>query len=194
MVFERLTVIAEAPRNKNECVKWLCECQCGKIRIVYGYSLTSGNTKSCGCYNNDMIKNLNLKHGLGNHRLYGIWYGMKRRCYDSKSIQYQDYGGRGVVICDDWLNNFKSFYDWAMANGYEDRLTIERNDNDGNYCPENCSWITLAKQAKNRRNSITFNGECASDACRRLGATKDVLYARIRSGWSLEKAFTTPVK
>ncbi|APH24986.1 hypothetical protein CF088_14640 [Clostridium botulinum] len=137
-------------------------------------------------------------HGLRHHRLYGIYTNMKSRCYNSKTPKYKNYGGRGIKVCDEWLNNFKAFYDWAMSNGYEDNLTIDRVNNDCNYEPSNCRWITFYKQASNKTttNLITFNGktQCVKAWTEELGFGKETLRERLKRGWSTKKALTTPIK
>lgn len=125
---------------------YILRCDCGNIKSVRKDLWVSGNTKACGC--------LYETHGQakGNHtRLYHIYHGMKKRCYNKKSKSYEYYGARGIGICDEWRDNFEAFYDWAISNGYSDELTIERVDVNGNYCPENCTWITMEEQHKNTR-------------------------------------------
>lgn len=131
---------------------WLCKCDCGKETVVFTGHLKDGHTTSCGCHLNHIRANrqCHFKHGLRNHRIYRIWIGMKKRCYDRSDPKYYRYGGRGITICDDWLNNPKVFYDWAMRNGYKDDLTIDRINNDGNYEPNNCRWTTNLIQSHNR--------------------------------------------
>ena len=118
---------------------------CGEEFKARSHHIKSGNTKSCGCYTK--------KHGLRNTRLYNIWSSIKTRTLNLKHIQYNDYGGRGIIICDEWKNDFMSFYNWAMSNGYEENkgLSIDRIDKDGNYCPENCRWTTRVIQGRNTR-------------------------------------------
>jgi hypothetical protein len=142
------------------------------------------------------------KHGLLNDpitgkksRLYKIWEDMKSRCNNSNNKRYSHYGGRGIVICLEW-NKYLNFHKWAMSSGYIDSLTIDRIDVNGNYCPENCKWATQKEQSNNRRSNvnITFNGvtktqtEWAAD----LGAGKHLVKSRLKRGWSIERALTTP--
>lgn len=162
--FGRLTVIEKSDckiLNRKNGRIWKCRCDCGKTLGVCTNSLKSGNTKSCGCYKSYVTANRNRTHNKGNTRLYDIWCAMKQRCYYEKNNRYKDYGGRGITVCDEWLHDFQAFYDWAMANGYADDLTIERKDVNGNYKPSNCEWITKEAQARNKRNSriIEHNGE-----------------------------------
>jgi DNA-directed RNA polymerase subunit RPC12/RpoP len=119
-----------------------------KAQVRY---INSGAIISCGCYNKQLVKDRNTKHGLVNTGLYGIWRNIKNRTLNPKHKQYNDYGGRGITICDEWKNDFMSFYAWAMTNGYSDELSIDRIDNDGGYSPENCRWTTSIIQNRNKR-------------------------------------------
>lgn len=140
---------------------------------------------------------MGYKHGLKNTRLYRIWLGMKDRCNNPNTSRYLDYGGRGITVCDEWNDDFKSFYDWSMSHGYSDILTIDRIDNDKGYSPDNCRWVTMLIQANNSRHNhnITYKGEThsLSDWSRILGLSFHLLSNRInRYGWSVENAFETP--
>lgn len=196
--FGRLTVI-KLHHVKNKYRRyWLCKCECGNETVVYVSNLTTGKTTSCGCYVRENIKNgIHMTHGLRNHRLYGIWVNMKTRCYNSKSPKYKRYGGRGIKICDEWLDNFMNFYNWSMDHGYKDDLSIDRINNDGNYEPSNCRWTTAKEQASNKSttNLITFNGktQCVKAWTEELGFSKEALRERLKRGWSIEKALTTPI-
>ena len=132
-----------------------------------------------------------------NKRLWGIWHGVKRRCLDARTARYKDYGGRGIHVCDEWANDFDAFADWAKANGYADNLTIERKDVNGDYCPENCEWITLEAQAVNRRNNrqVTYRGETKPLVvwCDELGLKYDATHNRIEKGWTVKDAFEKPL-
>ena len=114
-------------------------------------SVKRKHTKSCGCYHKRRVKESSITHGLRNTRLYNIWADIKNRTLNPKYKHYNDYGGRGIIICEEWKNDFMSFYNWAMENGYSDELSNDRINNDGNYCPENCRWTTPTIQARNRR-------------------------------------------
>ena len=144
--FGYLTIIKKAGKNKSDKILWLCKCDCGKLKIIQGASLKSGRTKSCGCLRK---KGARRTHGFKHTRLYCIWQGIKKRCLNKNTPNYHIYGGRGITICQDWLNSFVSFYKWAMGNGYADNLTIDRIDLDGDYSPSNCRWITQAEQNRN---------------------------------------------
>lgn len=139
-----------------------------------------------------------VTHGLGKHPLYRIHSDIKTRCYNKNSTAYHYYGGRGIIMCHDWLNDFKSFYDWAMANGYKRGLTIDRKDNDGSYSPSNCRWLTMKEQCRNRRSNIfiTYKGETKikSEWAIQYGIKQKSFDSRIKRGWTMEETLTTPMR
>ena len=149
--FGRLTALYRLHNYHKNGTRWLCVCECGNLKEVNLRNLQNGNSKSCGCLIKEGIHHTHDKTGT---RLYRIWCGMKARCYNKKSEKYNIYGARGIKVCDEWLNDFMSFYDWSMENGYLDNLTIDRIDNDKSYHPNNCRWITNKQQSNNRRNNV----------------------------------------
>lgn len=140
----------------------------------------------------------NVTHGKRHTRLYGIWLQMKNRCFNAKTKRYKDYGGRGITVCDEWRNDFQSFYNWSISNGYDDTLTIDRKDNSGNYEPSNCRWVTVKEQNRNSRqcDMITYKGEthCLKEWSEILGLSYVALKNRKKYGWSIERMFETPVR
>ena len=189
--FNLLTVVEYLGNSK-----WLCECECGNVATVRTSDLTRGHTKSCGC--------LHSKHNKFGTRLYNVWCSMKSRCYYKNQKCYKNYGGRGINVCDEWKNNFKNFYNWAMKNGYKENAeygecTLDRIDVNKDYCPLNCRWVDMKTQQNNRRNNklITYNKltKNLTQWSKELNISKQTLFDRIyKAKWSIEKALFTPTK
>ena len=202
--FNKLTVIKSTDkRTSSGDAIWLCRCDCGNITYVAGGHLKDGHTKSCGCNKKNNLngsKNHFYRHGLYGTRLHKIYHNMKTRCFNPNLFEYKNYGKRGIKISEEWLdkeNGFINFYTWAIANGYRDDLTLDRIDVNGNYEPSNCRWATQKEQCNNKRTNviIEYNGErrTIQEWCEKLNIKYSTLYPRLRRGWSIEKAFTTPV-
>lgn len=200
--FGRLTVIKRVedhiyPSGYHR-PRWLCLCECGNEVIVQACHLKSGNTTSCGCFHKEKASDANKKHGLYYTRLHKIWIGMKARCYNPNNKRFKNYGARNIKVCDEWKDDFKCFYDWSMANGYDEtaeymKCTIDRIDVNDDYKPSNCRWVDIKTQNRNKRNNIniTINGEshCLKDWCKILNLNYSTICSRInRSHWSIEKA------
>lgn len=187
-------IVLEFSHRKGKNYYWKCKCDCGNERVVNSGGLNNGQSRSCGCYNREII----TKHGLDGNKLYHVLLGMKNRCYSDKSNSYKDYGGRGIKVCEEWLNNPQVFVDWALENGYKEGLSIERIDVNGNYEPSNCKWANKKEQANNTRTNIYYIYEgrtlTLSQWAEELGMKMNTLHYRLRiKGWNIEKAFKKPV-
>lgn len=174
---------------------WKCKCDCGNCRIVSVDHLSRGEVTDCGCERKHTAHW--KKHGMCNSRLYTIWSLMKARCFNPNRREYPAYGGRNITVCKEWLD-FENFMKWSMSNGYSELLTLDRIDNNGNYCPENCRWVSRKDQSNNTRKNrmITHNGQTKpiTQWANDNGLPYYILKNRIdRNGWSFERAITEPV-
>jgi len=194
--FNMWTVIKEAGRDKYGKVVLECVCDCGKKRIVHGGNLKNGMSKNCGCMRKKLFNN--KKHGLRKHPLHTVWSAMKARCYNQNRECYKHYGGRGITICDEWKNDFKAFYDWAIANDWQKGLEIDRINNNGNYEPLNCRFVGRKEQVNNRRNSTLIlyknKTKTLTEWCEILKLNHHTIRSRIRYEWKIETAFETTVR
>lgn len=199
-VFGKLKPIQYLGKDKNHHEYYEFECECGNRPIIAKNSVMRGLTTSCGCVQSDAVsKNTHMiTHGMTSTPLYGVWAGIKRRCYGETSASYANYGGRGIKMCDEWKNSFQNFNEWAYANGYIDgeKLTIDRIDNNGNYEPDNCRVVTRDIQAINTRKNtyICLDGHCftVSVWSRITGLADSCISARIERGWSAYNILHTP--
>lgn len=196
--YGKLTVIAEGNPNLVGR-RVVCICECGKQKEVRLSHLKNGSIVSCGCRISEFLIKFNTKHGLRKTPLYKTWCGMKERCCNPKSRNYKNYGGRGIKVCKEWMDCFKCFYDWAISNGYSEELYLDREQNDGDYCPSNCRWITQKQNCRNTRKNrnISYNGVniCVSEWAEKLGINRSLISDRLNKlNWSIENTLSTPAR
>lgn len=197
--FGRLTVLEFS--HSNGRAYWKCICDCGNKVVVKGSKLRAGDTKSCGCLSSDFLRQRSLIHGMaaGGYitKEYNAWVSMKRRCYNKNTKDYPQYGGRGITVCDEWLNDVAQFFA-DMGPKPSPKHTIDRIDTNGNYCKANCRWATMKEQCNNRRSNkwISYLGETktVSNWADQFGIHRSVILSRLKMNWSIERALTTPVQ
>ena len=201
--FGRLVAIKKTSWNNGRdghgC-KWLFQCDCGNTVEYRVQDVTCGKYVSCGCREKETQQENKYKptHGASDTSLYAIWCTMKARCYNENNQKYYRYGARGIKMCNDWKDSFESFQSWALTNGYSSVLSIDRIDNDGDYCPENCRWVNAYVQANNKSTNryITYNSQThtLSEWSRIVDIPYSTIYSRIyRLNWSIEDALTVPL-
>lgn len=199
--FGMLKVISRAGVKYNRRVIWLCKCDCGNEVEVGSELLIGGKTKSCGCIrgNGQHKRGKDFKghrHGMSYTPIHDVWLHMRQRCYNPRDSFYADYGGRGITVCEKW-ETFEGFYE-DMGPLYQDGLTIDRIDVNGNYCKDNCRWVDSITQANNKRNNRieTIGGvtDTLTNLCRLYGISERAVRTRLKIGWSIEKALKTPIR
>lgn len=200
--FGKLVAISRGGTSPHGAALWICKCDCGNTVVKRGASLRACHTLSCGCLHDELssqrIAKMNTVHDLSKTRLYKIWTDMRKRCVNSKHWAFNRYGGRGITVCEEW-QEFIPFYEWAMENGYEEHLTLDRVDNNQNYSPSNCRWATRKEQANNKSNTVLCRLHDMEYTISQLsdisGISRNTLYNRIFVyGWSVEKAVSVPVR
>jgi hypothetical protein len=187
------TVGPQAGNTAGGGALWACQCDCGVERRVLGADLRNGKSTGCGCTSVGRLGDSCRKHSATGSRLHRIWVNMRKRCRNPNTPKFENYGGRGITICSEW-NEFVVFEAWALANGYEPHLSIERKDVNGNYTPENCTWADAATQSANRRFvSRAPDGELWWHKARANGITWAAYQWRLSDGWPHELAVTWPM-
>ena len=188
--FGRWTVIEKYGVYKDGKYKWLCRCDCGTEAPVFSSNLLRGISTSCGCYGRNILGQKTWQHGMSKTRIFKIWAGIRKRCNNPKMKSYEDYGGRGIKVCERW-NSFQLFYN-DMKNGYSDELSLERIDPNGDYEPSNCRWASMKEQARNKRNTklIELNGKSLTLAEWEdiSGVGRSTIAWRIKNGWDIKRA------
>lgn len=194
--FDRLIVVKKIGKNKFNNILWECQCDCGNKKITTSTNLIKGICKSCGCLHKEGNRRT---HKMSKSRIYNIWHKMNERCYNVNDNAYRNYGARGIKVYKYWQpqnNGFINFYKWSTKNGYKEDLSIDRINNNGNYTPKNCRWITMKEQANNKRNNlvIEYKGvkKTLKEWSEELNMSYNCLRHRLYRSWTIEKAFTTP--
>ncbi|WP_239733020.1 hypothetical protein [Mammaliicoccus sp. E-M26] len=186
--------VIEREGMKNGKATWLCKCHCGKNFSTRGVDLKHNRTKSCGCNITKSIIERSMKHGDCGTRIYTTWKGIKARCFNKNEKAYKYYGARGIGMSEEWKNDYLAFKQWAYDNGYDDALTIDRIDVNGNYEPENCRWVTQKEQNNNTRRTIkiTVNGVTKSlkEWCDYLDLNYNTIYRKYRLNENIEEQFS----
>lgn len=198
MKFHRWTVNKHAGRVFSPCGTatqiWHCTCDCGAEKIVRGPSLTAGNSKSCGCWNLEVLRNRAVTHGMSKTRTYESYLGMIKRCYDPEHNRFPRYGGRGIKVCDRWLESFENFLE--DMGECPSAMSLDRVDNDGDYCPQNCKWSSATEQARNRVSNRTLEyggmSKTVAEWGEYTGLGWSTLNGRLQNGWNVEDTLTRP--
>ena len=192
-----LTVIEPAPKRDgdNKTMYWRCRCECGRECIVRGYLVRSGMSRSCGCLGTRPNQDVELDAKRVKAKLHNVFRAMHNRCENSNDQRYHRYGARGVKVCDEW-STFQSFYNWALSNGYAEGLTIDRIENDKDYTPDNCRWVSNEVQARNKEDTVRVevNGESHTleEWATITGMKRATLANRYYSGWDADRIVKTP--
>jgi len=196
-VFGRLAVVFRTEERKCGSIVWECRCECGKVVHAKSTNLHLGLTRSCGCYQKDMQRKAVTRHGRARTPEYRAWADLKVRCTCQTNSRWDGYGGRGISVCERWLESFEAFFE-DMGERPSSKHSIDRIDNNGNYEPSNCRWATWEEQYKSRSCNvfIEYKGETdtISGWSRRLGIHRNTLDKRIKNGIPIEEAFNRPVR
>lgn len=191
------TILEDVGVKKNSRFV-LCRCDCGVTKEVRLSDIKNGSSNNCGCKRKRMMSVKNITHGLSGHPLYRIWRGIIERCFYEKHKAFNRYGGRGITVCEEWRNDFVAFYNWAIANGWQPGLEVDRRNNDGDYEPGNCRCVTQLINSRNKSSNrfLTHNGVtmCMSEWAEKVGIDQNTIKDRLNKlKWSVEKAITTPL-
>ena len=198
--FGRLVVLkraADKPTIYGHKPIWLCRCDCGRIKAIFGRHLRVGHTTSCGCWRAESSRERRVTHGMNGTPEYRCWVEMIRRCYNPQRRGFHNYGGRGIIVCDRWRNSFESFFA-DMGPRPSTRHSLDRMNNDGQYSPDNCRWATSRQQCRNTRANrlLAFGGTSRTlvEWSEHTAIPITTLHQRLAAKWTLERALTTPVR
>lgn len=197
--FDRLVVVGLAKRTPTKYYVW-CKCTCGKLKQICTSDLISGRVHSCGCFSKEIMHN-RTQNKIKNIKLHHVFLAIKQRCYNPKCKVYKNYGGRGIKMAACWADRktgFKTFEKWAIENGYKVGLTIDRVDNNGDYCPENCRWTTTKEQSNNKRTNHIIELDGIKYTMKQISEKFNIPYDRLRyrlkRGWDVQRAIFTPAQ
>ena len=183
--FSRLLVLKKADKKNNK-MRWLCKCDCGKELIVDGTKLRNGHTKSCGCLQKDTIRQMRKTHGYSRTPLYVRWTGIKQRCLNENHTSYDRYGGRGITICEEWLD-YAVFKEWAERNSFEPELELDRIDNNKGYEPDNCRWVSKKVNSQNRDSAVMLGRDKLTTTIKKLSKENNLSYTCLMSRYYRHK-------
>lgn len=194
MKFSRLIVLAQVDNPKSRSISYECFCECGNRKVVTKYNLLNKMVKSCGCLHDEMTSKRFTTHGLSKSPTYTVWANMKSRCYRANHPQYNDYGGRGITVCESWINSFENFLSDIGEKPFG--LSLDRIDNNKGYSKENCRWASLKVQNRNKRenNILTIGSEskCIAEWSEISNLSEDLIRQRVNLGWSAQDAISIP--
>lgn len=186
------TILSETLNEKVQA-----QCKCGKTKEMFVRNIIRGLSTNCGCVANEKIKKRMSSHGESKTKLYGVWLAMRNRCYLKTSKSYNDYGGRGIRVTERWQKSYEAFRDWSIKNGYKEGLQIDRTNNNGNYEPENCKWVTRLVNANNTRRNVFITIDDITHTESEWGRIANIkgslIRERVSRGWQGKLLLIKPV-
>lgn len=174
LIINEIEFLEYVGKDRHNKKKWRLKCHCGNEFIAIGTAVKRGNTKSCGC------TQYKRTHGQTHTKLYQVWRNMKYRCNNAKAPNYKNYGGRGIAVCDEWSNDFSKFKEWSVKNGYQEGLTLDRINNNGNYESDNCRWVDVQTQNNNKRKTLIVVIDGKEVSLKEYSVMVDIPYSTLK--------------